>query len=91
MARRPSKHLRPPRPLVAGGFARAERKRDGEWLVQAMAADRSGKEYICPGCRRTIPPGTPHVVTWPRTPPVGLSTGVEARRHWHTSCWGRRT
>ena len=31
--------------------------------------------------------GTAHVVVWPDTPPVGVETGLELRRHWHSHCW----
>lgn len=89
MARRPSKHLRPARPLSTS-FARAETKRDGGWVVQALAAGRSEKAYTCPDCHRTIPVGAAHVVAWPSTPHVGSSSAVDARRHWHTACWNRR-
>lgn len=90
MAKRPSKHLRPARPLSVGGFARLESGSDGEWLVQTMPADAATKEYSCPGCGRKIQTGTPHLVTWPRQAPIGATSGVDHRRHWHTACWNRR-
>lgn len=90
MARRPSKHLRPARPLVSSGFARTETKADGRWLVQAMSADRSVKTYVCPGCHRPVTPGTAHVVAWPAEAPLGESSAVASRRHWHGACWSRR-
>ncbi len=86
MARRPSKHLRPARPL-SQGFATASR--EGEWVVQRISGGHSLKTYLCPSCHRPIPPGTPHVVVWPRTPHVGATSPVDERRHWHTSCWER--
>ncbi len=89
MARRPSKHLRPARPLSTS-LARAETKRDGAWVVQAMVGGRSTKQYTCPDCHRSIPPGAAHVVAWPRTPHVGAASAVDDRRHWHTACWNRR-
>ncbi|MEE9965518.1 MAG: hypothetical protein K4304_10570 [Propionicimonas sp.] len=90
MAKRPSKHLRPPRPLSVGAFARAETKRDGEWMVQAMSADAATKTYRCPGCNRVFGPGIAHVVVWPRVAPIGSSAAVDERRHWHSACWSRR-
>lgn len=89
MARRPSKHLRPPRPL-SGAFASAEDKRDGRWVVQHLPGGRSGKEYVCPGCHRVVAAGAGHVVTWPAEPRVGTTSPVDDRRHWHTACWERR-
>ncbi|MDO5534021.1 MAG: hypothetical protein Q4F65_05165 [Propionibacteriaceae bacterium] len=89
MARRPSKHLRTPRPLSTS-FTRAESKRDGEWVVQPLVANRSEKDYTCPDCHRVVPAGSAHVVAWPRTPGLGTSSPVDARRHWHTACWNRR-
>ncbi len=89
MAKRPSKHLRPARPLSTG-FARTETKRDGAWQLQSMPAGRSDKEYLCPGCQRMIPAGASHVVAWPVVAPIGASSGVDHRRHWHNACWARR-
>lgn len=89
MARRPSKHLRPPRPL-SDAFATSDTKADGRWVVQGMTASRAVKSYLCPGCNRAIAPGEPHVVTWPAVPVIGSSSGVEDRRHWHRACWNRR-
>jgi hypothetical protein len=90
MARRPSKHLRTPKPLSSGAFARLDHKVDGEWMLQTMPADAATKTYLCPGCNQPLPPGTAHVVTWPREAGLGSSTGVDERRHWHSSCWQRR-
>lgn len=42
------------------------------------------KTYVCPGCNRDIVAGTGHVVCVPRDAP-------DLRRHWHRSCWSRRT
>lgn len=90
MAKRPSKHLRPARPLSSGAFARLEHKSDGDWMVQTMPADAADKTYLCPGCNQQLPPGTAHVVTWPREASIGFTSAVDERRHWHTSCWARR-
>lgn len=89
MAKRPSKHLRPPRPLLSA-FAHAEDKTDGTWMTQTMPGAQAQKAYVCPGCGQRIPPGTPHVVVWPYAPVGLLPTGVDERRHWHTSCWNRK-
>lgn len=41
------------------------------------------KEYLCPGCNRSIPEGTFHLVAVPLEAP-------DLRRHWHRACWERR-
>jgi len=90
MAKRPSKHLRVPRPLSTGAFARLEAKSDGDWMVQTMPAEAATKTYSCPGCSQPVAAGSPHLVTWPREASIGSTSAVEERRHWHTSCWQRR-
>lgn len=87
MARRPSKHLRTPRPLLGGGSQRRETKREGDFVVRTMSAHQAVKEYRCPGCQQRVAPGTAHVVAWPVTAPLGSESGLEVRRHWHTHCW----
>ena len=89
MARRPSKHVRAPRPLGAGHATSVE-KIDGRWIVRSVPGTAATKPYRCPGCDHPVAPGTPHVVAWPSAPEVGLDRAVDARRHWHTSCWERR-
>jgi hypothetical protein len=89
MARRPSKHLRAPRPLAAG-HATSVDKSDGRWIVRSVPGAAATKPYRCPGCDHPVPAGTPHVVAWPSTPELGLEHAVDARRHWHTACWERR-
>ncbi len=89
MPKRPSKHLRPPRPL-SSSFASATDKADGRWMTQTMPGQAATKEYRCPGCDQVIQVGTPHVVVWPHVPTVGSSRAVDERRHWHNSCWNRR-
>lgn len=89
MARRPSKHLRPARPL-SSGHATSEIKSDGRWIVRSVSGASATKAYRCPGCNVEIRPGTPHVVAWPDTPGLLSGSPVEERRHWHTSCWQRR-
>ena len=89
MARRPSKHLRAPRPLNSGHATSAD-KTDGRWLVSSVPGATAAKAYRCPGCDHLVNPGMPHVVAWPSTPEIGLERAVDARRHWHTTCWNRR-
>jgi len=94
-SKRPSKrrpHGAEHRPLDldrATGGRRSESAADGEWVVQAIRG--SEKAYTCPACRQEIPPGTPHVVAWASDAIGGPAAGLESRRHWHTSCWQRRT
>lgn len=90
MARRPSKHLRAPRPLSSSGFAQTVVKADGTWQVQSLSADQAAKEYRCPGCNQLVGVGAAHVVAWPVQAPFGQTRAVDARRHWHTSCWARK-
>lgn len=88
MARRPSKHLRPARPLLATA-ARTQSRADGTWVVSSVPAGRSTKEYRCPGCNQRVPAGAAHVVAWPHQPRLGSTSSVEDRRHWHSACWDR--
>lgn len=87
MARRPSKHLRAPRPLLAGGSQRKVMRGGIEYIVRDVPASRAVKEYRCPGCQQRVAPGTAHVVAWPAVAPYGAPQGLEARRHWHNHCW----
>ncbi len=89
VAKRPSKHLRPARPIL-DRFAVAQYKADGRWMVSNMPADKALKTYICPGCQQTIQLRVAHLVTWPVDPSIGSDSAVGERRHWHTSCWNRR-
>ena len=89
MARRPSKHTRPARPL-SSGHATAEIKSDGRWIVRNIPGAAAAKVYRCPGCNQLIQPATPHLVAWPDQPGLLSESGVDERRHWHTSCWQRR-
>ncbi len=90
MGKRTSKHLRPPRPLLQGGFARVETRTDGEWMVQSVGADAAIKPYRCPGCEGHLSPGTAHLVVWPRVASIGSAAAIDERRHWHSACWQRR-
>ena len=89
MARRPSKHTRPARPLGAGHNT-AETKSDGRWIVRSIAGASAVKTYRCPGCDQLIAPGVPHVVAWPDLPRLTSQSGLDERRHWHSACWQRR-
>ncbi|WP_425956432.1 hypothetical protein [Xylanimonas sp. McL0601] len=62
---------------------------DGEWTVRTV--DGGDKSYRCPGCQQEIPAGTSHVVAWARDAIGGEAAGLDARRHWHRSCWERRS
>ena len=81
MARRPSKHTRPARPL-SSGHATAEIKSDGRWIVRNIPGAAA--------CNQLIQPATPHLVAWPDQPGLLSESGLDERRHWHTSCWQRR-
>ncbi|MDT0117889.1 hypothetical protein Q9R20_12920 [Microbacterium sp. PRF11] len=72
--------------LIAG-WKRTEVKRGGEWTVQPLSGPQAAKEYVCPGCGRTIPVGTPHLVVWRADGVLGDAADLAARRHWHTHCW----
>ncbi|MDR0488559.1 MAG: hypothetical protein LBG99_04025 [Propionibacteriaceae bacterium] len=90
MARRISKHTRPPRPL-GSSHPHAETKSDGRWIVRPVAGATATKVYRCPECLTSIPEGTAHIVAWPDTPSLGSDRAVDDRRHWHSGCWQRRS
>jgi hypothetical protein len=69
------------------GRRATERKRDGLWTVQSIAAPAAVKHYTCPTCSRDIAPGTAHVVAWRADGLMGEADDLAARRHWHTHCW----
>lgn len=93
MARRSSK--RPYRqghvPLRLERLASMPRVQTGPGGAQFTVRYLRGgeKSYTCPGCNRTVPPGSPHVVAWSNESLFGPDRGFEERRHWHTSCWER--
>lgn len=64
---------------------------DGAWVVRPIAGGMSSKPYRCPGCNQEIPPGQGHLVTWPADGGFTAVDGPDDRRHWHRSCWQRRT
>jgi hypothetical protein len=49
--------------------------------IQPYAATKS---YRCPGCNQEIAPGVAHLVVVPLA-------AAEERRHWHISCFERRS
>jgi hypothetical protein len=65
--------------------------RDGDFLVTAVTGATARKAYRCPGCQQEIPVGTPHLVVWPAEDLSWLQSAVDSRRHWHRSCWHRRS
>lgn len=72
---------------LLAGWKRTEMRRGQEWFVQPVSATQAVKEYVCPGCGRTVVPGTAHVVTWRADGVMGEAADLAARRHWHTPCW----
>ncbi|MDT0264673.1 ATP/GTP-binding protein [Streptomyces sp. DSM 44915] len=66
------------------GVERTDEWRGEEWVVRGVTGAAAAKHYRCPGCDQEIPPGVPHVVSWPS---MGA---VEDRRHWHRACWNAR-
>jgi hypothetical protein len=55
--------------------------------VQPISALNATKSYTCPGCSLEIAPGVSHLVAWRNDGILGDQADVEARRHWHESCW----
>lgn len=98
MARRSKKRdwSGPHRELPSGFLTQTRHEeRGGDGRAYQVQRVRGGqKEYTCPGCLQTIPPGTAHTVAWPSADSYlgaeGWQSGVEARRHWHNACWQRR-
>ncbi|KQQ27783.1 ATP/GTP-binding protein [Frondihabitans sp. Leaf304] len=69
------------------GGQQTEVKRGREFVVQSISGASSPKAYVCPGCSKSIEPGTPHVVAWRADGLFGAESDLAARRHWHTHCW----
>ncbi|HRO29534.1 MULTISPECIES: hypothetical protein [Micrococcaceae] len=63
---------------------------DGGWHVRRIPAWRAVKDYTCPGCGRTIPPGLAHLVAWRSDSILGDEAAGAERRHWHPKCWSTR-
>ncbi|MGW8483917.1 hypothetical protein ACWGJP_12360 [Microbacterium sp. NPDC055903] len=72
---------------LLAGWKRTETRGGRDWVVQPVSGVQAVKEYTCPGCGRTIPPGTAHLVAWRGDGVLGDSADLAARRHWHTHCW----
>lgn len=86
MPRRPARRARP----VPFDNLRTVDKHDGQWQVRPVTGAASTKAYTCPGCHRTIPKATPHVVAWPVEKALLSAEALDERRHWHTACWERK-
>lgn len=72
---------------LLAGWKRTEVRRGAEWTIQPVSAAQAVKAYACPGCGRSIPPSTAHIVAWRADGVLGDSADLAARRHWHESCW----
>lgn len=88
-ARSGGRRSRPTRPAPVPAWARDDGtttdELDGEPVeVRRVQPYQAAKEYTCPGCHSPIAAGTGHVVVVPVAHP-------DDRRHWHPSCWSRRT
>lgn len=71
------------------GGVHYEKGRDGnDYKVRHINA--AAKQYVCPGCNAVIGVGESHEVVWSEDTILGAQYGIEARRHWHTSCWRHR-
>ena len=90
VARRRNKYSRPFRPLNLGAAQTSSAKSDGRWVTRPVRQGTSEKSYLCPGCNQLIAAGVAHIVAWPHTPPIGSSSGLDHRRHWHKACWERK-
>ncbi|WP_029259166.1 MULTISPECIES: hypothetical protein [unclassified Microbacterium] len=72
---------------LLAGWKRTETRRGGEWTVQPVSGAQAQKDYLCPGCGRSIVAGTAHLVAWRADGVLGDAADLAARRHWHTHCW----
>lgn len=75
---------RQPNAPFSDGLERTDQWQGQEWVVRRITGAAAAKHYRCPGCDQEIPPGVPHLVTWPS---LGA---VDDRRHWHATCWNAR-
>ena len=64
---------------------------DGDFFVRSVPGAGARKAYRCPGCQQEIRVGTAHLVVWPAEDLTWLQSAGEARRHWHISCWHRKS
>jgi hypothetical protein len=72
---------------LLAGWKRTEVRRGVEWTVQPVSAIQAQKAYVCPGCGRSVDPGTAHLVAWRADGILGEAAALADRRHWHTPCW----
>lgn len=72
---------------LLAGWKRTEHRRGAEWTVQPVSAVQAQKAYICPGCGRSVEPGTAHLVAWRADGVLGDAAALADRRHWHNHCW----
>lgn len=72
---------------LLAGWKRTEVRRGVEWTVQPVSAVQAQKAYVCPGCGRSVHPGTAHLVAWRADGILGEAAALADRRHWHTPCW----
>ncbi|MFF3028109.1 hypothetical protein [Microbacterium sp. NPDC057944] len=89
-----SRKRRPARPdtedsldRLLSSWKRTEVRRGVEWTVQPVSGAQALKEYICPGCGRSVEAGTAHLVAWRADGVLGDAADLAARRHWHSHCW----
>lgn len=73
------------------GGMQTQHTRDGEFHVRNIPGAAARKTYRCPGCSHEIPVGAAHVVVWPTQDLSWTESATDARRHWHSSCWHRRS
>ncbi|WP_101845915.1 hypothetical protein [Zhihengliuella sp. ISTPL4] len=72
---------------LLAGWKRTEVRRGVEWTVQPVSAVQAQKAYVCPGCGRSVEPGTAHLVAWRADGVLGEAAALADRRHWHNHCW----
>ncbi|WP_341942233.1 hypothetical protein [Microbacterium sp. LWH10-1.2] len=89
-----SRKRRPARPdtedsldRLLSSWKRTEVRRGVEWTVQPVSGAQALKDYICPGCGRSVEAGTAHLVAWRADGVLGDAADLAARRHWHSHCW----
>lgn len=68
-----------------------EEHRDGTWVVRRLRGSSGTADYRCPGCHGMLRPEVPHVVAWQAERPLLGGQPSDARRHWHSACWDRRS
>jgi hypothetical protein len=71
--------------VPTGGREELQHTTEGTFVVRSIAGAAALKMYRCPGCQHEVQVGVAHVVVWP------ADAEVTERRHWHSSCWHRRS